>query len=973
VRLDLLILVTRGNNYCLNICRQIIKVFACLQDEYNMTETEKFGLEKGELLISKWFPMTEVSVESVRERSTMDLPPLNSLHVWFARRPLATSRAAILGSLLPTGVKREDFLGLLGIPADVDLQKAQDKLVHAKASGALLKERPFFWARAWEHVPSIKEMSSFHSQLAEFWDAERPLVVDPMAGGGSIPFEAMRLGLPIVAGDLNPIAYVCLKGTLEYPPRFGKKLLSAIESFCKEVHAAAKAELQEFFPKQPGEKIYAYLWARTCKCSSCGLTIPLSPNWWIVKGRTDEDNVAVKVVAPKVGDKCSFEIVKVPTSHGLNPDKGTVRGGRAECPRCHTVIAGNEVKREAQNGRLGHQLYAVCIKNRGFGKKRAGWDFRVPTGKENEAIEEVEKRLKEKLPSWESYGWIPYEEYVKGFSDRCSVYGVKKWSDLFNPRQLLTHLTYLEKFLQAKERLLVGKQRSSEEWDFVAAIATYGAFVFDTVVDYNSLLSRWDSTRRKVANSMSLQAFPFKWSYAEWDHSEMLWPWAVFKVLNALKEIIELLPEKTAKPVVYCGTATKIPIKDKSIPCIVVDPPYAENVMYGEVSDFFYVWLKRLLGDIFPEALNTTLTEKEEEAVANPVRFKGMGRSALKLAREDYKTKMEACFREMHRILQDNGVMTVMFTHRTAEAWSSLATALMNADFTFISSWPVHTEPLQKYAKRGKGVLKVTVLLTCRKRKANHPGIWEHIIEELRTLAKQKIEDFSKLGVEEPDLKVSVYGPVLGKFADYYPVKTATGKEIDPLQALDLVTDVLNEKFLQEAGIQTADRETAAYINLLATFPHTETEYEEARLATVFGGLVTLDTLDVKGTYGLIEKKGKNIKILSARDRLANGIIDPHDNKTLKTMIDHVHGALLLYERGGLVAVKQLLRDKNLDYGDSPFPTVLQTYARYADASFNDNFRKDASMAKALLAALGQSIEFAPRKEERLDTYFRES
>jgi adenine-specific DNA methylase len=472
---------------------------------------------------------------------------------------------------------------------------------------------------------------------------------------------------------------------------------------------------------------------------------------------------------------------------------------------------------------------------------------------------------------------------------------------------------------------------------------------------------------------MSLQAFPFKWSYAEWDHSQMLWPWALSKVLDALEEIVELLPENASKPVVYCGTATRLPHKERSVPCIVVDPPYAENVMYAEVSDFFYVWLKRLLADIFPDAFKTTLTEKEDEAVSNPARFKGMGKSAKTLAQEDYKTKMEACFREMHRALQDDGIMTVMFTHRTAEAWSSLATALMNANFTFISSWPVHTEPPDKYAKRGKGVLKVTVLLTCRKRKANHPGIWEHIADELREIAKRKIEEFSKLGINGPDLKVSVYGPVLGKFADYYPVRTATGREIDPQEALDQVTDVLNERFLQEAGIQNADKETVAYINLLANFPTAQTEYEEARLATVFGGLVTLDTLDIKGSYGFVEKDGKNITILSARDRQAKGIIDPYDSKTLKTTIDHVHAAILQYERGGLVQVKRLMQDKNLDTAGSPFPTVLQAYARYAENSTDENFRKDAAIAKALLAALGKSIEFAPKKGERLDHYTSES
>jgi len=940
----------------------------------NVEEGSELG--RDEPLISKWFPITEVSVESVRERSASSaLPPLFFLHVWFARRPLATSRAAVLGSLLPTGVKREDFLGLLGIPADVDLQKAQEKLAKAKASGVRLKENPFFWPRAYKHTPSANSVSRLHALLKEFWGVECPFVVDPMAGGGSIPFEAMRLGLPIVAGDLNPVAFLCLKGTLEYPAKFGKKLVSAVEDFCQTIHEAAKGELEGFFPKQLGEKAYAYLWARTIRCSSCGLVIPLSPNWWIAKAKSDEESIAVRLIVLKEGDKCNFEIVRRPSSHGLNPDKGTVKGGRAECPRCHTVIDGDEVKREAQNGRMGHQLYCVCVKNRGLGKKRAGWDFRAPTKEEYEAVEKAEKRLKERLPSWEDKNWVPYEEYIKGFSDRCSIYGVRKWSDLFNPRQLLTHLTYLEKFLGTKERLFDSKQPGMERWDFATAVATYGAMVFNTCINYNCLLTRWAPDRTIIKGSMDIQAFPFRWSYAEWNQlvPKAGYEWAVSKVLDALGEIIKLLPESAGTPTVYCETATKIPLEDKSVPCIVVDPPYAANVMYAEVSDFFYVWLKRLLGDIFPEAFKTTLTEKEEEAVANPVRFKGRGRSAKKLAQEDYKTKMEACFREMYRILQDDGVMTVMFTHRTAEAWSSLATALMNADFTFISSWPVHTEPPGKYAKRGKGVLKVTILLTCRKRKANHPGIWEHIIEELRDVAKQKIEEFSKIGIEEPDLKVSVYGPVLGKFADYYPVRTATGKEIDPLDALDLVTDVLNEKFLQEAGIQNADKETAAYINLLATFPHTETEYEEARLATVFGGLVTLDTLDVKGTYGLVEKRGKKIKILSARERLANGTLDPHDPKSLKTMIDHVQAAILLYERGGLIAVKQFLRDKNLDLAGSPFPTVLQAYARYSAATYDENFRKDAAMAKALLAALGQTINFAPRKEERLDHYLRES
>lgn len=930
--------------------------------------------EKEGLLISNWFPITEVSVESVRERSASSaLPPLYFLHVWFARRPLACSRAAVLGSLLPVSADKKDFLELMGIPTDADLLKAQDKISQSKASGVKLAENPFYWERAFKHNLTENELNKSRSVLKKFWGTDQPLIVDPMAGGGSIPFEAMRLGLPVVAGDLNPVAFICLKGTLEYPAKFGKKLLLAVERFCKEIHEAAKTDLEQFFPKQIGENIYAYLWARTLKCSSCGLVIPLSPNWWVAKESKDEDSIAIEIVVPKTEDVCSFNVVTNPTKRGLKPNIGTVKGGRAECPRCGTVINGDEVKFEGQNGRIGHQLYCVCTKNRKLGRNKPKWAFRKPMKEENEAVDKAEKQLIEKLAVWMREDLIPDEEYLKGFSDRCSVYGVKKWRDLFSPRQLFAHLTYLEKFQHAKEKMLEGKKQGSEEWDFAVATIVYASLVFDACIDRNCVLSRWVPTWKRITNALSVQAFPFRWSYAEMDHSWMLWPWASSKVLNALKEIVELLPENAPKPLVYCGTATRIPLEDGSVPCIVVDPPYAENVMYAEVSDFFYVWLKRLIGDLFSDAFKTPLTEKEEEAVANPNRFKGMGRSAQKMAQEDYKTKMEVSFRKMNSILRNDGILTVMFTHRTAEAWSSLARALMNADFTFVSSWPVHTEPTNKYVKQGKGVLKVTVLLTCRKRRANHPGIWEHIVDELREVANQKIEEFSKLGIDGPDLKVSVYAPVLGRFADYYPVRTATGKEIDPQQALDLVIDVLNEKFLQEAGIQNADKETAAYINLLATFPTSETEYEEARLATVFGGLVTLDTLDVKGSYGLVEKKGKNIRILSARERQAKGIIDPYDTRTLKTTIDYAHAAILQYERGGLIQVKRLMQDKNLDTAGSPFPTVLQAYVRYADNSSNADFQKDAAMAKALLAALGKSIEFAPKKGERLDHYVSES
>jgi len=383
-----------------------------------MVEGEGSSVNKDKLLISKWFPITEVSVESVRERSTSQVPGITSLHVWFARRPLTTSRAAILCTLLPSTSDQQRVLKILGIPENVDLREAQDKILHAKATGLKLSKNPFWWDRAFKCTPTREDLDWFRNELEKFRPFEEYVIVDPMAGGGSIPFEAMRLGLPVVAGDLNPVAFICLKGALEYTTKFGKKLLSDVESFCKEVHKEAKAELEEFFPKLAGEKVYTYLWGRSVKCSSCGLIVPLSPNWWIVKAKKDEESIAVKVVAPEVGDRCSFEIVKGPISHGLNPDKGTAKGGQAECPRCHTVMSSEEVKEVAKNGRMGHQLYCVCTKNKGVRKKRAEWNFRAPTDEEYEAIQNAEKRLKEKLPIWKAQNIVPNENFPETANER---------------------------------------------------------------------------------------------------------------------------------------------------------------------------------------------------------------------------------------------------------------------------------------------------------------------------------------------------------------------------------------------------------------------------------------------------------------------------------------------------------------------------------------------------------------------------
>ena len=907
----------------------------------------------GEVLGERWFPVGEVSVESLRERSSMTaLPPIYYLHVWFARRPLTTSRAAILGAFLPPDTPRSEMLSLMGIPTDRDVVGAYKEYLRAKAEKRKIKN-PFMWKRAFNYIPSAHQSATL-DDIQKRIDGTLPLILDPFAGGGSIPLEAIRLGLPVAANDLNSVAYICLKGTVEYPARFGTRLIPAVEQFCKGINEAARIELAQFYPTGEGEEVHTYLWARTVGCPHCSLELPLSPNWWIAN--TDGLKIAIRPEVPKEGNRCSFTVIEDPKQHGFDPEIGTARGGDAVCLRCHSTLSSESIKAEAKAGRMGHQLYCICTKvpkMRGRGRTSR---FRAPGGADYEAADNANRMLAENKLKWIANGWIPSEKYPEDANDtRPSQYGMPYWSDFYNPRQLLAHSVYMKHFAESKRRLFNGSVPGSDEWDFAAAVAVYGAMVFDSCLNYNSLLSIWHPSRTIMANSMSMQAFPVRTSYAEWNQivDDAGFEWATRKTIKSLRELIALLPQAPGYLTVLNHDAATLPSLDHSVPVIVTDPPYSDNVMYAEISDFFYVWLKRLIGDIFPEQFADELTNKSDEAVANPARFSGAKKGQAKvLAEQDYAAKMEAAFREMNRILTDDGVLCVMFTHRKAEAWESLAESLMNAGFVLRSSWPVHTEPGDKFGKANKGALKVTVLLYCRKRPDRRPGRWEDVIDEIRETAKEKVVEYQGYGITGPDLLVSLYGPALGCFSEYYPVKDITGRVVRASEALAVVAEVVNEHLTGD--IRGADMESLAYLNLLRSAPGLTMETDLARLSTVFGGNTSLDALDVKGGAGLVKKAGKDVKILTARNRLEMGVLSPDRPSSFKGLMDIVHAAVLLYERQGIGAVQRMLEEVGRDAHDAGVTSVLSAIgavgedgaaelvaeARVANALLEPDFRK---------------------------------
>jgi len=914
-------------------------------------------------LIDSWFPYGETSVESIRERSAFTaLPPLYALHVWFSRKPLTTSRASIICSLLEKQDRNKIFQ-ILGYPTDKDIVSIQKELEVLNSKGIRKKENPFTWNRAFKHTPTESELDWLHTELKKVWGGKLPTVLDPMAGGGSIPFESIRLGLPTIASDLNPVAFVILKATLEYPAKFGAKLIPAVQEFCNEIQKRSYKELETYFPKPKGEKVFAYAWCRTIKCDKCSLLIPLSHSWWIVR-KDAANGVAIKLKIPKEsdGDVCSFEVVKNPKKIGYDPGEGTDIGKAAKCPRCNSTTSGEMVKKEASEGRMGHQLYCVNIK-RSMGPRKQERDFRIPTKDEIQATGHAQNVLEQKLLRWTKEGIVPLEDFPSTNNDtRPLQYGMKKWIDMFNPRQLLTHLTYLEKFNEVKREWLHDK---SKEKELVEAVIVYGAIVFDTCVDYNSLLSLWDSTRIKIAHTMGLQGFPFKTSYGEFDHSTMLWPWALSKTIHAISDIVKFLPIETQNVRIRCSDSSTISIPDKSIEAIIVDPPYGENVIYSEIMDFFYVWLKKMVGDLFPKEFKNELTDKDAEAVVNPALYQEAGRGqSRKLSDQHYQAKLEACFTEINRVLKNDGILTVMFTHRKSEAWAGLTKALLNAGFTFTSSWAVTTEPGQKFGKRDIGSLKRTVILACRKRADEKKGLWSQVKDELYHEAESKVKKYLESGITGPDLLVCTYGPVLGKFGDYSLIKDSAGNTKGPEDALQLVAEVVN-KFT--VNIPGADLETLAYVNLLSSFNGQTVNEDEARVTVVFGGNLSIEDLVSKG---LVKKEKGKIVTLTSKQRLDAGTINLAKPDNLKTLIDVVHASLVTFEKLGIKAVKKLLEDTGKDSSDSGFIATLKAISSLGyDISEKSIISSEIRAATSLLTALGYEPESVLKKGEKLSHY----
>lgn len=910
-------------------------------------------------LIETWLPIAALGEESVRERRSMTaLPPTYYLHVWWARRPLVASRAAILASLLPADAEHDKFMHLLGILGDPVAGKK--RIEKATREGLRLGADAYGYKRAFSYLPQEEEIDWLNDEMLSICDG-RPTVLDPTAGGGSIPFESVRLRLATYGNDLNPVASLIERATIEWPLTLGSDVKQEFQRIGKLFVDLVRPQLEDFYPDEASgdDRPDGYLWARTITCPYCNGLVPLSPNWRLAPDGTGVCLQPHKAGGPNTqGRRVQFDIVKSAEEQSA----GTVSGGDATCcfDDCARLIDSDEIKRQAQAGQMGEQLYVVVYKRRTIvgqtksGRKKEKWvrGYRAPR-REDDVSEKVRARLAERMPEWEAMDIIPSELVpAETNDDRPIQYGMPLWRDLFSPRQLLGHGTAVEVYRQ----LLESELRSATNRALTEAAFCYLALSIDKMLNYNSRMSVWMSTREVVANTFNRHDFAFCWSHAEMAPLivGLGYDWAIEQTAKCIKELVELVrPDAyagdtgasrgfdfkgfTPPPVTLsCKSGDSLDhIADGSIDCVVMDPPYYDNVMYAELSDFFYVWLKRTAGYVYPELFRRHLTDKENEAVANPAKFRGE-KGAKALAGRDYQHRMAAIFAEMRRVLKPDGIMTLMFTHKATGAWDALTKGLMEAGFIITASWPINTEAEGSMHIKDKSAANSTIFLVCRPRGAESGDgqqYWEDVEPKVAQAVRERIKTFQEGGIRGVDLYLSCFGPALEAFSRHWPLKRGQPRPEPETRKRRRQTELFEEEWdpyavTPEDALDAARREvkrwrldqlthmkmraeldplTSWFVLAWDAFAAPAFPYDEAlRLARVCG--VNLDT-EVVGH--LAEKKASDLILWDSATRAAKGMLGVPDGRT--AMIDAIHHAAHAARSRTLDAARELLQKHRVD------------------------------------------------------------
>lgn len=745
------------------------------------------------------FPIAEVSRHAVREKSIRHGHP-NTLHLWWARRPLASSRAVLLGLLWPDPCdplcpKEFDetarellprVQGQVG-PADEDLRKALLRFIGDFAN--------------WDLAANANYLEVSRALVKAAHGQEPPMVVDPFAGGGSIPLEALRLGCDAFASDLNPVACLILKVILEDVPRHGPQLAEELRCVGAEIGRQAEKELADLYPKDAdGANPIAYLWARTVRCESpnCGAEIPLVRSFWLCKKTKRRRALRPRVLA-SAGEtpRVEFEVFEPETEKDV--PASTVTGAKATCLACGAVLppervraqlsaqrGGADVVFDAQGRRTGgaRMLAAVTLTTGGPGRH-----YRLPTDQDYSVVRKAQAHVSKIVEEWKRGGKrglcpVPDEHISLNEIRRISlpIYGMTNWGDLFTARQKVA--------LATLARLVAGLGAEDTRESL--------ALVVSKLAELASSVCAWEPLAECPRHIFGRQSIPMAWDFAEGvltSSSSGSFEVTRENVASGIEAEGPVAAHGTSQP----GDAAEHPLPDETAAVWFTDPPYYDAVPYAHLADFFLVWLKRalpehpLLRDPW-DAANPLAPKTKEIVVDRPHRLSGSKKDA-----RFYETGMACAFAEGRRALRRDGVGSVVFAHKTTEGWEALLSGMIRGGWTITASWPIATEMGSRLNARDTASLATSVHLVCRPRPDDAPvGDWGDVLCELPRRVGDWMERLQGEGVRGADLVFACIGPALEIFSRYAKVETAEGREVALAEYLEKVWEVVGRSALAQ-------------------------------------------------------------------------------------------------------------------------------------------------------------------------------
>ncbi len=777
-------------------------------------------------LIEVALPLEAISHACAHEKMPGIGAHPRGLHLWWARRPLAACRAVLFASLVddPSSWPQQ-------FPTEKDQDRERQRLFR------LIEELV-----KWENTNNPTVLDAAKKEILKSTDGNPPPVLDPFCGGGSIPLEAQRLGLKAYASDLNPVAVLITKAMIEIPPRFAGR--PPVNPAYRKQHAGARkmqdegwsgakglAEDVRYYgqwmrdevdrrighlypkvklPKEQGggeATVIAWLWARTVKCPNpaCGATMPLARSFAL--STKAGKNAWVEPVIDKSAKTVRF---KVRTGNGSPPDPPKMgRGAKFRCLVCGEPSEDSHIKAEGMAGRMGAQLMAVVAEGRGG---------RVYVT----ASDEQERVAKQAVPGWKPDAQLP--DNTRWFSP--PVFGLRTYGDLFTPRQLVALTTFSGLVGEARERIRADALAAGLPDDgaplesggrgaqaYADAAATYLAFAVDRCADFNCALTRWVPSNEKVMNLFARQAIPMVWDFAEANLlADVVGGWQ--KCVNYIADcVVETPAVQSAGGDVTQLDATAAPLM-VAAPLVSTDPPYYDNIGYADLADFFYVWLRRSLGGVYPALFSTLLTPKSQELIATPYRFYG----DKQRAQDFFESGLREAFQRMNEVMCYSYPLTVYYAFKQAESearpdggsvttaiastgWETMLTGLLVSGFQVIGTWPLRSEQSERLIGAGTNALASSVVLVCRPRSDDAPiATRRELTAALHRELPAALRELQQGNIAPVDLAQATIGPGMAVFSRYAKVLEADGSAMRVRTALQLINQELDAYLAEQEG-----------------------------------------------------------------------------------------------------------------------------------------------------------------------------